>query len=131
VEKHDIQAELVNAALNPMAYNGIDVHAAKGKGGGYELDVRSVDLNWAPLESGLFHTSVSLFAVGVTAKGKVCANASRQIAGDAPKAPVAGSPARTLLKLPFDVPAGATRIRFVVRDAVTGKIGTADLNVAP
>ncbi len=66
----DIQAELVNAALTPMTYSGIDPHAARDKDGVYDLDVRSADLRWTPLENGLFHANVSVFAVGVTRNGK-------------------------------------------------------------
>lgn len=128
---HDVQTELVNAALNPMNYNGISLHAARGKNGVYDIDVRSADLSWIPLDNGLFHTSITLLAVSFTSNGRVCANTSHQTAGDIARAPAPGSSARTLLKLPFDVPQTATHTRFVVRDSVTGRIGTADVNTAP
>lgn len=130
-QTRDIQSELVNAALNPMTYDGIDLHAAKEQNGAYDLDVRSADLSWTPLANGLFHTNVTIFAVSFTPAGKVSADTSHQITGDIAQAPTPGSRARTLLKCSFEVPPTATHIRFVVRDTLTGRIGTADLNVTP
>lgn len=70
---------------------------------------------------------LSMMAVCFSAKDKVLSKASSEhtasTEGDITK--VSGA---LTYRLPLTVPAGTARIRFVVRDLVSGRIGSADIS---
>ena len=119
--------DLSTAALNKLSYNGLSVSAQKSATGDYSVSIVANGLEWR--EGGKGHVAeLSMMAVCFSAKDKALFKTSSEhtasTSGDVTQ--VSGE---LIYKLPFTVPGGTTRIRFVVRDLGSGKMGSADVSV--
>jgi len=122
-----VKFDLSTAALNKLTYNGLTVSAQKSGAGDYAVSVAAKELEWREDPKG--HVAeLSFMAVCFSAKDKPLFKASSEhtanTSGDISR--VSGE---LSYKLPLSVPAGTTRIRFVVRDLASGKVGSYDLNI--
>jgi len=126
-ELDQVKFDLSTAALNKLSYNGLDVMAQKAEGGEYAVSVAASGLEWRESDKG--HVAeISMMAVCFSAKDKPLFKTSSEhtasTLGD-----VTHVSGELTYKLPFAVPAGTTRIRFVVRDLGSGKMGSADVSL--
>jgi VWFA-related protein len=121
-------ADLANAAANRMSYNAIDIKAPqKAEHGSYRLYVKASDLSWKPQDDGRFAADVALFVVSFSVQGKVTGRSYVEIRKTTAQPPPPGNNAQVVYDLPFDAPPNSTRLRFVIRDGSSAKIGTTDL----
>jgi len=138
-----LQLELNQAAFSLLSYNGLPVTAKKGSGPDkhvWLLTVPTNALSWTQLTDGSLRAEVTAMAAvfdesanlranqhsryKTTAKTKLVAHTADEMTYV--RKPGESEPATVTFRLQPQVPAMATRMRFVVRDAVTGKTGTAD-----
>ena len=136
---HLLQMEMSQAALSAMSYNGLSLAAQKSADSKqWQINVDAKDLSWTPAPGGTQVAEVTAMAVAFDdrgngggakshagAKSKMLGHVSRELQSERKADSVAGA---TTFQLPVDIPAGTTRMRFILRDAVSGKIGTLDAN---
>ena len=113
--------DLTNAAMSKIAYNGIDVTIEPIKKG-YELRMPiSALTTWTRGEDSEA-AEVTVLMVCFDRHNKVLLHRPMEVT-----IPLTGTrPSNLNVDVPIEAPAGTTRIRFVVRDAVSGKLGTVD-----
>jgi VWFA-related protein len=123
-----LEYDLYSAGHSKLPYNGIEMAAAPAKGKpGFIIRMRANNLTYRLQPDGAQKTELTILAVFFSAKDKELASKATEI-----KLALA-NPAHLDAKsvagydLPTDAPAGTARARFVVRDAATGAIGTADV----
>lgn len=122
-----VKFDLSAAALNKLSYNGLQVTAQKSTSAEYSVSVAASGLEWRDDPKG--HVAeLSMMAVCFSAKDRPLLKASSEhtasTSGDVTR--VGGE---LTYKLPLNVPPGTTRIRFVVRDLASGKVGSTDVNL--
>jgi hypothetical protein len=131
--------EMSQAALSAMSYNGLSLAAQKSADSKqWQINVDAKDLSWTPAPGGTQVAEVTAMAVAFDdrgngggakshagAKSRMLGHVSRELQSERKADSVAGA---ATFQLPVDIPAGTTRMRFILRDAVSGKIGTLDAN---
>jgi len=119
--------DVANAALSKMVYNGVTVRAGKVTPDRFSLAIADSSLSWTPADDGSSQAEVSIVVVCFSAKGKVLMHRvdEKTLTSRLPNRTRAGE---EIFSITANPPAGAARIRFVVRDTVTGHLGTADLD---
>lgn len=120
--KAEIRMELSNAVLSALTYNGLEVKAVK-VGGQYVLLVKGGGLAWKGLDGEKERTEVSVIAAWYTDKGKLIGHSGKELVATR----TSGSDGDGNFAMPVVVTGSPARLRFVVRDAANGRIGTVDL----
>jgi VWFA-related protein len=120
-----IAFDLGSAAGSKLSYTGLDVkaHRLAGAPDNFAVDVNAKDLTIQQDGDGSSRAEVTLMVASFDQKGKMVAH---QIEETAQRA---GGPAIEF-RIEAAIPAGAVRVRIVARDAVSGKMGTVDLEQA-
>jgi VWFA-related protein len=120
--KANLQLDLSAALTSTIAYNGLAVTAEKTGPGQYVLHVAEKGIGWSDAGSdGAQHEEATVAAAWYDAKGKILGHVARELTS----VRGAGSVGATF---PLTVaPTGAVRMRFVVRDALNGAMGTVDV----
>lgn len=129
-QRHDSEqvADVANAALSKMVYNGLKVRAGKFSPGRYSIAVDDASLSWESNPEGGSKAVISVIDICFNAKGKVLSHQMVQNTFSR-KADAARASAQEIFSFPIDLPPNCARIRFVVRDTVSGRLGTADLTL--
>ena len=98
--------------------------AVKG-GAGYTLTVKGNGPDWKIVDGKTESTEQTVIAAWYGGKDgmKLLGHSGKELIATRPL----GTAGDATLTLPVAVPAGAVRLRFVVRDAVNGRIGTVDI----
>jgi VWFA-related protein len=122
---NQLQFDLVSAARTRLVYNGLKVEATH-TASGYMLLVDTKDLHWVDEPDGSRLTEVSVMVVFFNGKDKKLQNDAIELKEKISRDGQLNNKSQVALKLPFQTPPGTARIRFVVRDAATGVLGTAD-----
>ncbi|HEY0306624.1 MAG TPA: VWA domain-containing protein [Acidobacteriaceae bacterium] len=118
--------DVANAVLSKMVYNGVKIRAAKGARGRYTLAIADATLNWQPNAKSGFDAPISIVAVCFSASGKVLSHtAEERVLNN--MSPSANASSEEIIMAPVMIPAGTARLRFVVRNSVTGRLGSADI----
>lgn len=132
-----IDRELAEAVKNPLAYRGLGMTVSYKILGGtprqarYTIAADRHDLGWQRAPDGDRRCSVMLVAMSVSRKERVVKNDIKALEGTVKEAKFDKEMGKPMLfTFTGDLPADAARVRVVVRDEKTGKIGTADLSVA-
>jgi len=86
-------------------------------------------LHWEPAEDEYQTTEVSLMMVFFDRKGKEIKSAAVELKERVDGTVNVHGDALLDLRPPANIPQGASRARFVVRDSESGLIGTADLTL--
>ena len=120
--KAQLQLDLSNAVNSAISYNGLDVKATH-VGDLWVLQVKSAGLDWRSLNPQQEQTEVTVMAAWYTDKGKLLGHASKELTANR----AAGAETGAAFSLPVAVSGDAARLRFVVRDASNGHMGTVDV----
>jgi len=120
---NNLKLDLSAALTTTLSYNGLTVTAEKSAPGDYTLHVAENGIAWSePDANGAQHAEATIAAAWYDAKGKLLGHTARE--QTFPRGP-ANDGATFHLQVPL--PGGQTRLRFVVRDAMNGHMGTADV----
>jgi len=121
----DLALDLSQALTSTITYNGLVVSAQKVKSGEYAIHVTDENLTWSPpAADGMEHAEATVAAGWYDSKGKIQGHVAREetaIRG------AANTGATYTLPLP-NMPSNVTRMRFVIRDALSGRMGTVDIS---
>jgi len=121
-----LQLDLSQAALGTMAYNGLALTVKKSDDGKmWLISATAKELSWTPRADGSSFAEVTGMVVAFDGKGKILAHSAHEL--QAERKANQTSPETVVFQVPVDIPKGTKRMRFVVRDAVSAKIGTADV----
>jgi hypothetical protein len=121
----DVNFDLLNAARTTMIYTGRHMHAERTKNG-YTLLVNANDLKFREQMDGTRLAEVTLVAVCYNAKGKEVSQKAAELKEQLEASDQIGPQSRVGFAIPMIVPAFTERIRFVMRDAGTAYLGTAE-----
>lgn len=125
----DLAFDMVNAALSKLSYNGLNVTLSHDTAEP-ELLVGRTGLQPHVLADGRELTEVTLMQVWFNNHGKVLRHTAHELQAPFSISSAASSASEVAFPLPDNAaPAGAVRERFVVRDAVGGRIGSLDLPI--
>ena len=121
----DVRFDLLNAARTKMVYTGVHMQAERTKDG-YMLLVNANDLKFNQKMSGARMAEVTVVAVFYNAKGKELSQKAAELSEELEPSDQIGQQSRVGFTFPMIVPASTTRVRFVMRDAGTAYLGTAE-----
>jgi VWFA-related protein len=123
-KQRDLALDLSQALTTTISYNGLGVTAAKDKDGNYTIHVKEENLTWSdPGPDGAQHSEATVAVAGYDKSGKVIGHVARE-----ETFPRGATGTGATFNLPAQgIPASATRMRIVVRDALSGRMGTFDI----
>jgi VWFA-related protein len=121
----DIKFDLLSAARTTMAYTGLHMQAQRTKSG-YTLLVNANDLKFNEQMDGTRLAEVTVVAVCYNAKGKETSQKVAELKEQLEANDQIGPQSHVGFTFPMIVPAFTTRVRFVMRDAGTAYLGTAE-----
>ncbi|MEO6909899.1 MAG: VWA domain-containing protein [Edaphobacter sp.] len=124
---NQLQYDIVSAARTRLVYNGLDV-LAKPAHEGYDVLVGTKSLHWTRQDDGSQVAEVTVMITFFNMKNKEVKSVPLQLKEKIGADVVTGLQGRVAFHIPVRGPEQATRVRFVVRDAATGIMGTADLD---
>ena len=124
-QSREFKFDLTSAANSRLIYTGLRV-GARPIPGGYNVQVEAADLQWQPGDEGKRRAEVSILAVAFNSKDRAVVQDAQEFKEQIlDTQDVKGS--LVGFKVPLDVSGGVTRLRFVVRDAATGNMGSFDM----
>jgi len=115
--------DLTSAGLSKASYNGLSVKPTL-VADGYTLQVPTNALSFWMRPDGIQGAEVTVMVVCFGQHDRVLAHLPLEFNADLPPPDAQ----EVEFKVPLKIPSGTVRIRFVVRDAVSGKMGTADVS---
>jgi hypothetical protein len=123
-----LEAEMGQAALSTIIYNGLTTTVEPNGPGKYKLGIEVGGLHWDDTPDGKTRAEITVIAVSFSGKDKdkVGKHISQELSATV-NGRISNPSLKAVFNVAFDPPPGTNRIRFVARDAVTGKIGTVDL----
>jgi hypothetical protein len=124
--KAEIVMEISNAVNSAITYNGLDVKAVK-VGDQYVIRVKSSGLDWSTIDAGKQRAEVTIIAAWYGDKAKLLGHSGKELTATRPLDTPSTDSGEAAFALPVAVPPNVARLRFVVRDAVNGRIGTVDI----
>lgn len=120
----NLKLDLSNALLSAISYNGLSVTAKKTGSGAWVLNVAPNGVGWTSgTTDSSQHAEATVAAGWYDVKGKLLGHVARE---EIFKRVIENGDA--VYTLPAEPTAGAVRLRFVVRDAINGHMGTVDLS---
>jgi VWFA-related protein len=125
--------DLGSAANSNIAYTGLTVNLRRLSSGTdvFVVSVDSRQLTWRATSGGSLQAEVTLAVASFSSKKRMLARTVREVTAQAgPLQPQDSQPSTTGFTIAAPLPADAIRVRFVVRDAVSGNIGTVDFDPA-
>ncbi|MEI9978311.1 MAG: VWA domain-containing protein [Edaphobacter sp.] len=129
--------DLNTAALSSFPLTALAVTAEPAKNhedstSAYVIHVDAGMLSWQPAQNGDHSAKVAILVVAFSTKDKILAHSLRSETAFAKAGTDLQQPGKDAnFTIPTPLPKGTTRLRFVVRDTATGRMGTADLKVSP
>jgi hypothetical protein len=119
----NLKLDLSAALTTTISYNGLRVGATKSGADTYTIQVAENGLGWSDAGSnGSQHAEATVAAGWYDSKGKLLGHVARE-----ETFPRGNDGAGASFTLPVTVPGNAVRLRFVVRDAFNGHMGTVDV----
>ncbi|HEY4355191.1 MAG TPA: VWA domain-containing protein [Acidobacteriaceae bacterium] len=124
-QKRQSNFDLLSAASSRLDYTGLHVAASKLSATAFRVQVGANELTWT--SAGSQRTAdVSVLAVAFDSKGKILAQRATTF-HERIKETDQTFGAHITLEVPLNVPHGAQRVRFVVRDPGAGSVGSFEL----
>jgi len=120
-----LKFDLLSAAKTRLHYNGLMVRAEK-TASGYTLSITRSQLKWVEQSVDARVAEMTLIIAFYNDRDKLLQSRAIELKQTMNPPPGARVSPEVKLALPFAPPPGTERARFVVRDAGTGVIGTAD-----
>ena len=117
--------DLLSAAKTRLHYNGITVRAEKTTSG-YTLSIARGQLKWVEQPAGSKVAEMTVIIAFYNERDKLLQSRAIELKQTMNPPPGARISPEVKLALPFMSPQGMERVRFVVRDAGSGVMGTAD-----
>jgi hypothetical protein len=117
----------MSAARTTMPYTGLHADAKRSKNG-YSVLVNANDLKFAEQPDGSRLAEVTIVAVCYNNKGKETAQRAAEMKQELAASDVIKPDSQVGFAFPIVVPPFTQRVRFVVRDAATGALGSANAN---
>jgi len=124
-QPEEIRFDLLNAARTTMAYTGVHLTAQPMKNG-FSLLVNANDLKFIPQPDGTRIAEVTVVAVCYNAKGKETSQHAAELKQELSATDQILPNSRVGFAFPMMVPAFTDHVRFVMRDAATGTMGSAE-----
>lgn len=121
----DVKFDLMSAARTTIPYTGLHMRSERAKNG-YTLLVNANDLRFNVQADGSRLAEVTVIAVCYNAKGKEVGQHAAELKQRIEATDVIKADSMVGMSFPMAVPAFTTRVRFVMRDAATGVLGSAD-----
>jgi VWFA-related protein len=119
----NIKLDLSAALTTTISYNGLSMTATKSSADAYTIQVAESGLGWSdPGPDGAQHTEATIAAGWYDNKGKLLGHVIREETSQR-----GSSNAGASFSLPVTLPSNTNRVRFVVRDAFNGHMGTVDI----
>ena len=119
----NLKLDISAALTTTISYNGLSVTAAKPTGDTYMIQVAENGLGWSePGQDGAQHAEATVAAGWYDSKGKLLGHVIRE-----ETSPRRNQSDGATFMLPVPLPGGVVRVRFVVRDAFNGHMGTVDV----
>jgi VWFA-related protein len=121
-----------SATESTLVYTGLTVQAISkpGQPGTYYVGLPPQELTWTDEENNTQSAKLTVIAAQFNAKGKMLRRVTNNMTAHRPL-PQADKPSTGLVRVEVavDPVVGANRIRFVVRAAPSGRIGTKDIRL--
>lgn len=127
--KNELAFDLGSAASSNLQYTGLPttVSQMSESPSTFVVHVSSQDLHWSNADNGMSQAEVTVLWVSFNAKAKMLSHVAKEMTAQIRTAQLgAAQPKYADFLVTATIPEHATRMRFVVRDANNGKIGTAD-----
>jgi len=121
----DVQFDLLSAARTTMAYTGLHMTAQTAKNG-FNLLVNANDLKFVDQPDGTRIAEVTIVAVCYNAKGKESSQHAAQLKQELSATDKILPNSQVGFAFPMVVPPFTDHVRFVMRDAATGTMGSAN-----
>jgi VWFA-related protein len=121
----DIKFDLLSAARTTLVYTGVRMEPQRSKTG-YTLLVNANDLRFNEQPDGSRLAEVTVVAVCYNAKGKETSQHAAELKEELGPTDKIGPKSQVGFAFPMIVPAFTARVRFVMRDAATAYLGSAD-----
>lgn len=124
-QPRDVRFDLLNAARTTLPYTGLHMEAKRTKNG-YALLVNGNDLRFAERPDGTRVAEVTVLAVCYNSRGKETGQQAAELREMLKATDVIGPQSEVNFTFPMVVPPYTSRVRFVMRDAATGTLGSAN-----
>jgi VWFA-related protein len=128
-QSREFKFDLSSAAGSRLVYTGLHV-SAQPIAEGYNVQVEAHDLQWKAQDDGTRVSELSVLAAAFNAKGNVVAQQASEFKERVQESDNLNG-TRVGVKVALTVPPTATRLRFVVRDAANGNMGSLDIPLRP
>jgi VWFA-related protein len=126
--KKELSFDLGAAAVSKMSYTAIGLLASPAEQpGAFILQVDSSSMSWQTAEDGEHRSELLLLTVALDKNDKPIAKSASSVTARMPADRALSSVPFATLQAQLNIPANATRVRFIVRDMSSGRIGSADL----
>ena len=119
--------DLNNAAVSTIAFTDLHVAAERAGPDQFTLHATARDLGWHDLPDGRRHADIVLMAACLNATGKLLSKTVATLGSNTDATLASINLSAAALPMHVVPPPGTARIRFVVRDMVSGRVGTADI----
>jgi VWFA-related protein len=122
--------DLGSAVNSNIAYTGLPLTVSRvpGQADTFVIHVNTQALLWRDTPNGGSQAEVTLAVASFNKQNKMLAHAVDERIARLNAQAGPAEPAATDFTMTASIPAGATHVRFAVRDAATGKMGTADFD---
>jgi VWFA-related protein len=126
ITHNQVAFDINSAASNALSYDGLHVEVApvSGSPGSFILTIAPSGLSFADHDNGTRAAEIVIETVSFGAKDKYLRHVTDGVTIKQPADAAQVQPAR--IKTTAAIPPGTLRLRFVVRDSASGRIGTAD-----
>jgi VWFA-related protein len=125
--KAQLQLDVASAVNSAMVYNGLSFIATKD-GAEYVLRVKTAGLDWRAVDSSTERAEVTAIGAWYNTRGQILGHIGRELTADRQKSSDRSVEEEPVFRLIVPaLPGTATRLRFVLRDALSGRMGTVDL----
>jgi VWFA-related protein len=127
-QANPLEFDLVTAAQNRLTYTALHIDASRDSKG-VAVRVRAHDLKWDAPPTEIRHAEMTAFLVYYDSKGRNLGQHANEVKIALHAEDKVDLSSTVGIDMPFALPPATSRVRIVVRDAATGKLGTADLNL--
>jgi VWFA-related protein len=122
---NQLHFDMVSAARTRLVYNGLNIQARR-TAEGYQLLVATKGLHWTERTDGSRIAEVTAMTVFFNARDKELQSHAMELKESVGNDVQVDGDGWVALTLPMQLSPATARVRFVVRDAASGAIGTAD-----